>query len=287
MGCSFTNICTKSQNRFESIIDEAFADEIIRKISFKEILQELDQLEESKLLTTKSKSNTLQSSQLNYLKETNFQSFVNKFLLSETTYDYNRPLYKFWMNVYTVYSYSINMQLPIIKFTLLCLTKSSSENRSHPCGEDYVNFTAIFNLFKQNKFSIDNDETNSSNTSDINIITVDDVFSLLKEYLKIITIMTIDFFKDFHENPEEFRIHLSSLWTNHVINEFVKTSFFEKIESFSMKVDVRKFVKKNWNLLKDDALMRKRLSEFAVGMGSKKEGGKLYLTESDSRYKIE
>lgn len=286
MGCSFSNICTDSKNQYELIINEAFSDLTIRKNYFKEILQEIEQLEESKILTIKSKSQSVKTSQLNYLIETNFQSFVNKYLISETISDYHRPLYKFWMNIYSVYSQSINMQLPVIKFTFLCLTKSNSENKGLPCSEDFINFTTIINLYKQYKISKGDEDTNVTE-SDKNIITVDDVFSLLKEHVKILTFMTIDFFKDFHENPIEFTIHLSSLWANQVINEFIMNTFFNKIESFSMKIDVRKFVKKNWSLLKDDSLLRSKLSEYSESMGSKKEQGKLYLTESDSKYKIE
>jgi hypothetical protein len=286
MGCSFSNVCSDSSNQDEIVINEAFSDLIIRGYSFKEILQELEQLEESKFLTIKSKSQSIKTSQLNYLIETNFQSFINKYLISKTIYEYRGALYKYWMNVYSVYSQSIYMQLPVIKFTFLCLTKSNSEIKGQPCSEDFINYTTIFNLYKQYKFSGGDDDSNATET-DKNIITIYDVFCLLKEHVKIVSIMTVDFFKDFNENPKEFTIRLSSLWTNQVINEFVKNSFFNKIESFSLKIDVRKFVKKNWSLLKDFSFLRKKLTEYSNSMGSNKEEGKMLLTESDMKYKIE
>jgi hypothetical protein len=271
MGCA----CLNSKKPFEVVIDNVFATITVRKLTFDQILPRLEELEEAKVSPSSgSNSNsTPNTPQLNYITETNFQKFLNKYLLSDTLPAYNRSLFAYWMDVY--HSKPSKSQLPLIKFALLCLCKSNTETDG-PSIEDFNYFSSILSFYKQYR-TLSKEDINGNNFT-----TVDDAFTLLKDYILIITQLTVEHFKYFDPLPQDFRESLTSLWTEENINDFVKMNYFSKIESFSSKVEVRKFVKKNWKLLKDDALIRKKLSDFSFGANRNKEDS-LSLSETDPK----
>ena len=205
MGCA----CMNSKNSYEVVIDKVFATITVRKLTFDQILPRLEELEEAKVISSASSSTN--TNQLNYITETNFQKFLNKYLLSDTLPDYNRSLFAYWMDVY--HSKPSKSQLPLIKFAMLCLCKSNSETEG-PSIEDFNYFSSIFSLYKQYR-TLSKEDINRNNFT-----TVDDVFTLLKDYILIISQLTVEHFKYFDPLPHDFRESLTSLWTEENINDF-------------------------------------------------------------------
>ena len=240
MGCN----CS-SQSTYETVINDAFDSLIIKKSDISEMIEELNSL----------KTNN------GDLTETNFQIFFNKYLvpgLDTKWSEVNTQLLKYWMEFFRQKTF--NFRLPLIKFTLVMLSKT----KINPCNKQDLNLKELIEIINKTKKSESKLDITTPIQTNFKYISIDDLFNLLKDYIFSISLLTIDYFKNFHSNPVKFVQILSKLWRKEIIDEFIKRTFFSKDDISNIRISIKKFLKTHLLLLKDDSLLRRKLSDFSI-----------------------
>jgi hypothetical protein len=240
MGCN----CS-SQSTYETVINDAFDSLIIKKSDISEMIEELNSL----------KTNN------GDLTETNFQIFFNKYLvpgLDTKWSEVNTQLLKYWMEFFRQKTF--NFRLPLIKFTLAMLSKTKID----PCNKQDLNLKELIEIINKTKKSESKLDITTPIQTNFKYISIDDLFNLLKDYIFSISLLTIDYFKNFHSNPVKFVQILSKLWRKEIIDEFIKRTFFSKDDISNIRISIKKFLKSYLSLLKDDSLLRRKLSDFSI-----------------------
>jgi len=240
MGCN----CS-SQSTYETVINDAFDSLIIKKSDISEMIEEINSL----------KTNN------GDLTETDFQIFFNKYLvpgLDKKWSETNKNLLKYWLEFYRQKTF--NYRLPLIKFTVIMLSRTKID----PSNKQDVNLKELIDTINKTKKSESKLDLTTPNQSNFKYISIDDLFNLLKDYIFSISLLTIDNFKNFHSNPLKFEQILGKIWRKEIIDEFIKRTFFSNDDISNIKISIKKFLKAHLLLLRDDSLLRRKLSDFSI-----------------------
>jgi hypothetical protein len=240
MGCNHS-----SQTTFESVINDAFDSLIIKRTEMSDMIEELNSLKNHK----------------DEITETNFQRFFNKYLIPSVDRKWseeNKEWLKYWMEFYRQKTY--NYRLPLIKFAVFMLSRTKID----PNDNKDSNFKELIEIINKTKKSDSKLDITTPNQANFKYISIDELFNLLKDYIFSISLLTIDFFKNFHSEPVKLELFLSKLWRKEIIDEFIKITFFNKNDILNIKISIKKFLKNYLFLLKDHALLRSKLTSFSI-----------------------
>jgi hypothetical protein len=235
MGCR----CSNSSSQ-ESLVDEILGTIPLRNIYYNDLIEELN-----KYIV---RSN---------LSETGFQTFFNEFLFCPNYKDSNSNLLNYWLDIYKTKPSSL--QFTLIKFNLFLLCKSTKESF------DKISNTLLDIVNEYLKVKKIKNKPEIKNETLIGFITVEDLFYLLMDYISSISFRTIEYFKVYHQKPNEFKENLSSAWSLDVIDAFIKITFFSEQQSWIKNIPIKKFFKMYWKIINDDNLIRRKLTEFSIG----------------------
>lgn len=232
--------CFKTNSSFETLIDDVFSTLVLRKWSYEDILRELEYIRSQSFN--------------NRITETDFQIIHNRFLFSKSYEETRSALFTYWLDFFR--SKPGNLQYTMIKFNFLFLSSSTIN--------DQKSYSEILNYFMDLVKEFKTLKSKKAMKDDEKKITVEELHFIVKDYLYSISLLPVDYLKPFHENPLEFKEKLTFSWAIEVIDCFLMKKFFSEYESTVSKVDIKKFFKNHFNVLKDDMKLRKDLTEFSA-----------------------
>jgi hypothetical protein len=242
MGCP----CLKSTTSHELLIDEVFSSIQIRKVRIDIVLGNLDK--------------HTNFADVPFIPETNFQVLMNTYLIPEDV-TYRHHFFNYWTDFYRKKPY--RLQQPLIKLCFALLSNSNVQKDSH----------FIEKIFKEYKQIKEKKEMAAEDTR----MSLEDVFTVLKDYIFSITLLPVEHFKHFSPNPEDFCNYLQKLWDKDVIDMYIKKHFFYSDDTWLTKIHLKKFFHDNLDLLMDDYRLRRSLSEFSISITKiKKDKGEDY-----------
>jgi hypothetical protein len=230
MGCYG---CLKNKSSYELLIDEIFSYLPIRKIKIEVVLERLEQ--------------HVNFTDYYFITETSFQMLLNSFLVPDLV-EYETILFAYWTDVYRRKPYK--QQYPLMKLLFAMLS-------NFDCRKDIEYFNRILVDYKTS--TKEDDPLLGKNR-----VTVEHLFTVVRDYIYSISYLTIDYLKNFHPDPTGFKVYLKKLWDQEVIDAFVKNTFFSKHDTWNTKIYILVFLDEHLKLLKDDVELRKRLSKFSV-----------------------
>jgi hypothetical protein len=216
--------CLKNKSSTELIIDDVFD-----SIRGKDIVTMLQRLNDLKL----TQGNGL-------VLETDFQVFSNEFLIST---DYAKELFDYWSIFY--HSKPLGRQMVYIKFCLILMFPDSL-------------------LFKraEEMLAIYREMVNKEKKEQQ--ITVFDLMTILEDYICSLSLLTVDCFKSFANDPAAFRNRYVNLWNKKVIKGFVRNTFFKPKDTVNTKYEINKFLEAHLRTLTDGAGLRRKLTNYAM-----------------------
>jgi hypothetical protein len=248
MGCQCSALLKSS---YEAIVDDTFNSLIIRKTELIDVMDNLKFKAESSY----------------YLTETNFQTFFNKFLLpndQSISKENKEIMFAFWLDFYR--KKPSRLQFPLIKFTFAMLSKATFDFKNE--NESLKILLSIIEDYRSLKSKIDISEKNDKYYK---YISLEELYFLLKDYIFSISNLSIEHFKKFHSNPQEFKEFLSKAWRNEILDNFIKSTFFTEEDFLHSKVTLKKFLKSFINILRDDNGLRKKITDYSINYHKSKE----------------
>jgi hypothetical protein len=247
MGC----MCTQPKSTYEIICDEIWASLPLRKIDGFFIYKDFQENIEINSIAN-----------IDVITFENFQKIYRKYELDKIQ---EKSLEKYWESFFK--NKPLAFQLPFTLFQFILLS-NNSEPDIHMCVE-------IISIYLWNRSQID--ICNESDASKTYLSTIDReqlkkephryinalfLYELLYDYIYSITNLTTDTFSQFHYDPLSFKKTLNSLWTQEIIEGFVKKRFFKKSHRSDTKIEIFSFVKQNIKSLMNDSQIRAELTDF-------------------------
>jgi len=223
-----------NKSTYEAQVDWVFNSLKIRQLDYREVIKFIEKDIKGGFLT-----------------ETGFQTFYNNYLRPKDTN--HQHLLNYWLLVYK--NKDISLQYNLIKFNLLMLCKTTADESFEkvlPFIKEIISEGLVIRANKIKKKPLDG------------YINLEDLYIYLFDYIRGISYDTIEYFKVFHFSPDEFSKNLNKTWSLLTVNEFVKKTFLEEEKKLSTSTNIEKFFKLHWDLLKNDNLIRSKLTEFSL-----------------------
>jgi hypothetical protein len=250
--------CLKTKTTHEILVDDIFASFVLRKSLMEEIIREL----QAGVQENYSTSTGTPSGDQPFVTETNFQTFFNQRILNKEYenyyHDYRNIIFSFWFDFYRKKPY--RLQFPFIKFTFALLSKSSNR-KSESC---LIEILEEFGSLKYKNELTKTDTFAKGKGKPEFKMPFEELKIILIDYIYSISLLTVEHFKNFSPDPKSFRECLLKLWDFSIIEAFVVKTFFNEDTEFNIKIPVTQFIRTHLGLLKDDNLLRRKLTDFSL-----------------------
>lgn len=194
------------------------------------------------------------------LPQTNFQSFIYKYLVVEA---YDVESINFFIDVYKEINHSI--RYPVIKFIMLLL--SSQSNTSPRMIAESLSY---YSIYKTRMIDASTDMVLKS----IRYIDSDDLRVLLKYYIQTLTAFSINslmkpLMKELYDH--KMKSHYLNFWNDKGIEGFIKKTFFTSDDLTEPNRKIDQFIKSYYNLLISPSELRKMYTDYLINEEVDKE----------------
>jgi hypothetical protein len=230
-------LCFKHKSQHEILVDELFLSLPIRKLSIDKF-NEIAQIQ---------KGNQIR------ISNTAFQKICNKTCYVEE----NRlMLHSYWGKVFNKINKGRSSYILVFILYLLCKKEELKEN-----VDRYLDF------FDSNSESSNtNTETeelySSPNKKHIKMVGME-LREVMYSYFYSISYLTIEDFVELSNQKEKFKEFLTEGWNPIKIWRFTTNKFFEDKNNLTKQLDLKRFLAKNIDFLKNDCQIRKEIMDFS------------------------
>lgn len=207
-----------------------------------------------------SNSQTKDDSFIRTIPQTNFQSFIYKYLIVE---NYEVESINYFVDIFKEIKY--NIRYPVLKFILVLLTYQT--NNSQRLIAECLSYYSVFITCMVNPSS-------ELVLKSVKFVDTDDLIILLKYYIQSITAYSVNsLMKPLMKECycSKIKSHYLNFWNDKAIEDFVRKTFFT-IEDLGVAVrNIEAFIKAFYNLLTNPSEIRKLYSEYVINEEVDKE----------------